>query len=114
MNPAQIIQVIEAKCRLLSQKNDEYPDLVEQSALAERDYKTTFAKTVLKLKLEGHPATLIPTLAAGDKTVAQLKFSWDVKVAICKANLESTKSTVTQIDAARSLLTWLREEKGKG
>ena len=114
MNPAELLQVIEAKCRNLTQKNEEYIELNEVAAQAERDYKTTYAKTVLRLKQDGHSVTLIRDLAAGDKIVADLKFKWDVAVAICKANIESTKSTVTQIDAARSMLTWLRQEMGRG
>lgn len=109
-NPAQLIQVIEAKCRLLSQKNDEYPELVEVSAQAERDYKTALTKIILELKLDGHPVTLILKIADGK--VADLKFKWDVAAAIVKANIESCKSIITQIDSARSILSFLKQEMG--
>ena len=109
-NPAQLINVIEAKCRILTQKNDEYPDLVETSAQAERNYKSALSKIVLDLKLEGHPVTLILKIADGK--AADLKFKWDVSAAIVKANIESCKSIITQIDSARSILSFLKQELG--
>ena len=110
MTPAQVIQVLENKNRMLTQKNDEYPDLVESKAQAERDYKIMVREQILRHKSEGHPATLILKLVDGHKIVAELKFKLDIADALVKANLESCKSTVTQIDSARSLLTWMRAE----
>ena len=111
-NPGQLINVIEAKCRLLSQKNDEYPQLAENRAQCERDWKVLVREQVLRHKSDGHPATLIPTLVAGTKVVSDAKFAMDVSDAMVRANIESCRSTVNQIDSARSILSFLKQELG--
>ena len=102
---------METLCRRLTEKNDEYGQLAEDRALAEKEYKMAVREQILRHKSDGQPATLIPKLVEGHKSVAELKFAMDVKEAFVKANLEAVKSTVTQIDSVRSMLTWLREEK---
>lgn len=111
-NPAQYIQIIETLCRTLTAKNEEYPSLADARAEAEQDYKIEVRKQVLAHKSDGHPATLIPKLVDGKKSVAELKFKMDVAEALVKANVESCRSTVNQIDAARSILSWLKQELG--
>ena len=114
MTPAQIMSILETKNRMLTQKNDEYPELAEKRAEAERDYKIMVREQILRHKSDGHPATLILKLVDGQKAVAELKFKMDVAEAMVKANIESTRSIVNQIDTARSLLSWLKAEMGRG
>ena len=110
----ELLEILEFFCRRLTDKNDEYGQLAEDRALAEKEYKMAVREQILRHKSDGHPATLIPKLVDGHKSVAELKFAMDVKEALVKANLESTKSTVTQIDSVRSMLTWLRAEERRG
>ena len=114
MNPAKLIHVIETLCRNLSIKNDEFTNLADTRAEAEKEYKMSVRKQILLHKEEGYAATLIPKLVEGHKQVAELKFKMDVAEALVKANIESCRSLVNQIDAARSLLSWLKSEKEKG
>ena len=109
--PGELLQIMEVLCRKLTDKNDEYGQLAEDRAQAEKEYKMSVREQILRHKADGHPATLIPSLVAGHKAVAELKMAMDIKEAIVKANLEAVKSTVTQIDSVRSMLTWLREER---
>ena len=113
MNPTEIMNVLQKKNRMLTDKNDEYIVLAEKRAEAERDYKVKYAQTLLTLK-GSHPATILREVVNGDKVVADLKFKADVAQAIEKACLESMKDIREAIGAARSILTWLREEKGQG
>ena len=111
-NPAEYIQIVESLCRTLTQKNDEYPALADARAEAEMDYKIEVRKKILEHKSDGHPATLIPKLVEGVKMVAELKRKLDGCDAVVRANIESCRSTVNQIDAARSILSWLKQEMG--
>ena len=110
MTPAEIMKILENKNRMLTEKNDEYPTLTENRAQAEKDYKMMVREQILRHKSEGHPATLIPKLVDGHKIVAELKFQADVAEALVKANIESTRTLVNQIDTCRSLLSFLKAE----
>jgi len=114
MNPTEIMNVLQSKNRLLTDKNDEYIKLAEKRAAAERDYNVSFAQVMLTMKTAGTAVTIIRDLVKGDKAVSRLKFDYEVAMAIEKACLESMKDIREAIGAARSILTWLREEKGQG
>ena len=109
-SPGELQQIMEVLCRRLTEKNDEYGQLAEDRAQAEKDYKMAVREQILKHKADGQPATLIPKLVEGHKSVAELKFAMDVKEALVKANLEAARSTVTQLDAIRSMLSWQKQE----
>ena len=51
----------------------------ELYAEAERDYRISLAKKILKLKEEGFAATLISNLAVGDAKVAGLRMTRDIE-----------------------------------
>ena len=51
----------------------------ELHAEAERDYRISLAKKILKLKEEGFAATLISNLAVGDAKVAGLRMTRDIE-----------------------------------
>lgn len=110
-SPAEYMQIIETLCRNLTAKNDEYPNLADTRAEAEREYKMAVREQILRHKADGQPATIIPKLVEGQKHVAELKMKMDIAEAIVKANIESCRSIVTQIDALRSILSWLKSEK---
>ena len=111
-SPAEYIQIVERLCRKLTDLNDSYPALADARAEAEMDYKVEVRKQILSHKSDGHPVTIIPKLVEGHKLVSELKFKMDVCEALVKANVESCRSTVNQIDAARSILSWLKQELG--
>ena len=113
MTPAEIMNVLKAKNQMLTQKNDEYIVLAQKRADAEKEYKVKYSQTLLKLKGD-YPVTILKDIVNGDNTVADLKFKADVCAAVEKACLESMKDIREAIGAARSILTWLREEKGNG
>jgi len=110
-DPNKIIKGIQEKNRLLSQKNDEYIELGEAKAQAERDHDIALAGKILALKMDGHPVTLIKDLAKGDKVVAELQYKFNVAEGVMKACMKSMDAAVTAIDSYRSILTWEREEK---
>ena len=91
MTPAEVMNVLQSKNRLLTQKNEEYIVLADKRADAKRDYNVHYARQLLVLKSEGTPITIAKEIAKGDKAVADLKFQYEVAAAIEKACLESMK-----------------------
>ncbi len=110
MNPQNLIDGIQNKNRELSIKNDELRNLSEKEAEAKRDYRILKAQAILKLKSEGHPATLITDLVKGDKIVAEARFKYDISNGVYKACKESITDLRAAIDSYRSLLAWLKTE----
>lgn len=110
MTPGEIMDGLKVKNRLLTAKNDEYMILAEKKAQAEREHSVEVRIKTLKIRSDGDPVTLVPTLVKGDGTVAKLKFDLDVASAVERACLESIKDIRSQIDTYRSLLSWLKAE----
>jgi hypothetical protein len=108
MTPAEIIAGLEKKNRALTAKNDEYIELVEIRALAERNLSLAITQYTLEYKLEKHPVTLIDKLVAGD--TAKLKMDYEVAKGVEKSCLQSISILKSQIDTYRSLLSWLKAE----
>ena len=110
ISPQQIIDGMAEKNRMLTQKNDEYIDLNEKRASAERSFSIALSKKMLMLKIDGQSVTLIDKVAKGDEMVADLKYALDVSEGVCKACLNSIKALTIQIDSYRSLLAWQKAE----
>ena len=110
IGPQEIMDGLAEKNRMLSAKNDEYVDLIQKRAEAERVYNIAVAEKTISLKLDGNSITLIDKLVKGDKAVAQLKYDFDVCQGIEKACLNVIKNLRSAIDTYRSLLAWLKAE----
>ena len=50
----------------------------QAKAKAERDYRVALAGTILELRAEGNPVTIINDLARGNKEIAELKMKRDI------------------------------------
>ena len=108
ISPQQIIDGMADKNRMLTQKNDEYIELSEKRAQAERAYSMAVAKETLKQKAEGQSITIIDKVVKGN--VADLKYELDVAEGVLKACLNSIKAITIGIDTYRSLLAWQKAE----
>jgi phosphopantetheine adenylyltransferase len=105
------MRMLDDKKQRLSIKNEEYSELAQKRAEAERNYHIAYRQEMLKLKTKGEAATTMKELVRGVRAVADLKFEFDVASAIEKACLESLRNIREGIGADRSILTWLRQEK---
>jgi hypothetical protein len=112
--PADIIAGLEAKNHALTAKNDEYPDLVEKRARAERDYNLALSEKLLKAALAGEKMAIIKDVANGDPVVTKLKMDLEICKGVERANQQSIKILIGQIDTYRSLLSWLKAEMQSG
>ena len=110
MTPAQIMQGLQEKNRMLTQKNGEYLDLAERRASKERSYNMAVAEKTLRLQADGYSVTLMQSIVKGDPNVSKAKYELDIAQAVEKACLESIKDLRSAIDTYRSLLAWLKAE----
>ena len=108
--PQTIINAISEKNRLLSSKTDEYGELIEASAQAEREYNIAFANKMTALKMDGMPVTIIPKLTSGDLTVANFYYEFRIAEGVQRACLQRIQDIRSQIDSLRSLLSWKKVE----
>ncbi|MDY6857516.1 MAG: hypothetical protein SWO11_23000 [Thermodesulfobacteriota bacterium] len=114
MTPQGIMDSITEKNLLLSSKNDELIELVKKKAEAKRNYRQARTIKITELRIDKTPVTLIPALAKGDKIVSDLCYKSDIAEGVYKACLEKISDLREQIGSLRSLLTWMRAEKGLG
>ena len=110
MTPQQIMNGMRDKNRELSMMNDRASELAEKYAQAERDYHIAFAKITIDLRSHGEPATLISSLAKGDKVVSGLRMKMLIAEGVQNANRESIKNLRGALETYRSLLSWLKAE----
>lgn len=110
MTPDEIIKGMQKKNLLLSQKNDEYKELIEKEAGLRNEYRKAFAKKILELRAEGQPGSIVTKIAQGDPNISKLEFDCDIAKGIKDACRESINDIRIAIDTYRSILTWMREE----
>jgi len=111
MNPTKYMKGMETKNLELSAKNDEYLEICENYAQAERDYKIALARKITELRMNGESITIAKELASGDKLVAEKFYEMRIQEGIKKACLEKMSDLRTAIDTYRSLLSWLKSER---
>jgi len=111
MKVPEIMRDIERAIRRLGDRNQELERLAPEKAHAEQAYSIALAKRVLQLKTEGTPATLIPSLAKGDETVAGFKLKLDIATSMYDAAKEANRNTLAQLTGLQSLLNWERAER---
>lgn len=95
------VQMLHAATQRVSKASKEIFELSKKKANAERAYRTALAQEILKLRVEGMQATLIPDVARGN--VADLKFERDYATEIHRAALASMESLRVEINALQSI-----------
>ena len=96
------------KCKELETASLKYPDLGEDMASKERDYRVQKGIVTLQLKEDGMQATLIPTIVNGK--VADQRFDFKVAESMFHSCRENIKRLHANLDAYRSLLSVAKSE----
>lgn len=91
--------------RYLLAKLTEQRPLVEKASAAERDYRIALQQKITSLKIEGFQVTIIPDLARGDKTVADLKYKRDVAQGVSDACREAIRAIRSTMSGLQSLIS---------
>lgn len=110
MDPQEIMDKLNDCIIALGKGNIQYKTLALQKNKAEKEYRVSLAKKMLRLRAEGYPVSLINDLSRGDEEVSELRLKRDISNSsfyACKNSIDALKS---EIEIYRSLLTWLREE----
>jgi hypothetical protein len=92
---------------------EEFPSLIEKSALATKEYEMALSAKILQLKLEKTPITIIPKLASGDEVVAELKFKASIASEMVKVQYKKVKALETAISSYQSMHSLRRIEYSK-
>lgn len=75
---------------LLTKALEQFKERGREYAKAQRDYRVLLRKTILKLRTEGTPTTILSDLARGDENVAAAK----EQETIAKTLLESCQEAI--------------------
>ena len=97
-----IAQEIRDSARRLSKGPTELFTLARKSAESERIYRKALAMEIMKLRLDGVQATLIPDIAKGN--ISDLLFNRDLSEAEWTAGRDGLKSLQCQVSALQSIL----------
>lgn len=81
--------------------------LAKAMAEAEQAYRSSLAKEIVKLKLEGMSVTLIPDIARGN--TSELKFSRDLAEAKYTSGRDSLKAIMAQVNALQTIVKYVSE-----
>lgn len=76
--------------------------LAKESATAEQQYRKALSIEMMRLKLDGLQATLIPDVARGN--TSELKFTRDLAEARYTSGRDSIKAIMAQVNALQSIL----------
>ena len=109
-DPQSLMNGMIKKNNELSLKIDEFTELAEAQAVAERNYNVGYAKELLTLKTAGNAITTAKELAKGDEVVAGLLFDFRVSTALYEACKKRIGALNTGIDTDRSLLSFKKQE----
>lgn len=96
----ELVQELDNKITILKDRGAKF-------AQARSDYETEKAITILKLRDEGYPVTIILDLVKGDQKVARLRLQKDVAETMYKSVLESIQTQKIKI---RVLQEQMKEE----
>lgn len=114
LNPNYIIQELMDFKHKLGKLNGEIIKLGNEKSQAEHDYRLLKAKTIVILRSQGTPVTLIPDLVKGTPDVAELKMILDAKEVLYDNKRENIRSLRDVISTYQSILNYLKAEITNG
>ena len=110
INPQELFEKLDKCIAALGRGNLQLKTLALKKDNTENLYRIALRKEILKLKLEGQPATLINDLAKGEEKVAKLRLERDIAKDSYYVCLNAIENLRIEIDVLRSRVTWLRAE----
>jgi rubrerythrin len=105
-----ILRWMEKKNIELTDKNNEFKELNENHANAERVHNIEYAKKLTTLRSTGESITLAKELVKGNEFIAELFFKMRVAEGVKWACRERMKDIRTSIDVLRSELSYIKAE----
>lgn len=102
MHLTDISQEIYDICKRLNKASQEIFRLGREKSEFERDYRMSLSKELLRLRVEGMAATLIPDIARGN--VSDALFKRDVSESTYQSAIQSMNVLKANLSALQSLL----------
>lgn len=110
MNINELFERLDKCIAALGRGNIQLKSLALKKDNTENRYRIALRKEILKLKLEGYPATLINDLSKGEETVAKLRLERDIAKDSYYVCLNALDNLKLEIDVLRSQLAFARAE----
>lgn len=110
MDQADLERELYEKNSWLFAKLKEQRSLVANQAEAEKAYRIALAGRVLEYRVDGMSVTIIPDLARGDKTVADLRLKRDIAKGISDACRQGIIAIQASMNGLQTLIANRRQE----
>ena len=110
MNPQELFEKLDKCIAALGRGNVNLKQLALKKDNTENLYRIALRKEILKLKLEGQPATLINDLAKGEEKVSKLRLERDIAKDSYYVCLNAIDVLKTEIEVLRSQVAFARAE----
>ena len=110
MNPNELFEKLDKCIAALGRGNITLKQLALKKDNTENLYRIALRKEILKLKLEGQPATLINDLAKGEEKVAKLRLERDIAKDSYYVCLNALDNLKIEIEVLRSQLAFIKAE----
>lgn len=94
----------------LAHKLADLPELIENAAQTERDYRVELAKEIIIQKSKGVLATNMSDIVRGQPHIADLKFQRDVAKGIADASKQAIRSIQSTMSGLQSLISTRKAE----
>lgn len=110
MLPNEVIKVLRARSRSLSEKRNDLVSLNDQKAKTKKEYAEAFATKITTMTIAGEKATIVKELANGDAVIAKLRYKKDIAKGVYDACNSSIKCILADMDIYRSILAFEKAE----
>ena len=98
------------KNKWLFMKLKEQKTLIQDMAQKEHDYRVALAQTILSLRTDGTPVTIMSDISRGDKIIAKLKLERDISKGMADACKQGIRAIQTAISGLQSMISTRRAE----
>lgn len=110
LDPHSIMKELQTFRKKLGELNSEIIKLGNQKSQAEYEYRLLKAKTIVILRSQKTPVTIIPDLVKGDPEVAALKLQLDALEVLYDNKRENIRSLRDVMSVYQSMLNYLKSE----
>jgi hypothetical protein len=105
MTPDEAIAVLRDRSKRYSIKAEELEGLSKVVADAEEEYSKAVAIKTTTERINGTPATILKDIVKGDKSVAKLKYKYEIARGVLEAHKLTMKGIDKDMDIYRSILS---------
>lgn len=110
INPQSIINEFKKGQRELTKLNENYKNFGIQKETAERKYRMELRKTLINLRADKTPSSIIQDIAKGDEYISKLRYERGLAENNYNTCREAINNKRLEIETLRSILKWMGVE----